>query len=153
MNRKETMDALEKLEKMIDRTTEIFNEIVDHQGKPIALKDQSDTQYLCMVRQKDEYNRCRGILWKKYRATKNGRIWIAGWSVERTPIASLTKYMDSDREIVFHEMHGLAKATHKVRRELMSKRKRIKATVQAINDFEQRHMSKLEELRCEIFIN
>lgn len=153
MTNEELLEMNDKLKKMIDRTSEIFEELVENQGNSIPLSFGNDIQYLYLGRIRDDDGKCRGIRWKKYRLTNKGRVWLASWSVDKVRVPSLTKRMSSNDKEHFLGMQNIGKAAYNVRKELISKKRRIQATAQAVRDFERRHMEKLEDIRGEVFIN
>jgi len=152
MKDEDLLDMNRRLKEMIQRTSEEFEFLVKSQEFSLTLHYSKGVQYLSLVRQKDSEGNCVGLTWKRYRPSSKGRVWLKGWSVPNTPAGMLTSRMYPNDALMFKELHGLAKEAVKLRKELVSKKRRVQATYQAIKTFEGSHMKQYEQKRDEIFI-
>jgi hypothetical protein len=102
-------------------------------------------EHLTLVSRKDKEGNCVGAMWKKYYRHKGSNVWLSGWSIPKTPVQAVKKRMDDEDIETFVEIHTKAKAIHKVRTELVAKRKKILGTIRTIDSYRVKQWAKLKE--------
>lgn len=138
-------ETYQSLDHMIQGTSELLNKLVIRQGDNIALYYPRQTLYLCLTRQFDNQRRICGVCWRTFKPGQNKRIWLKAWSVKSTPTGSLKKIMDDDGRVQFERLHSVLKVVTAFRKKLISKKMRILATLQTVEDLEKRRLPKLED--------
>ena len=123
-----------RLEEQIERTSEMYRQLVRAQGDPIRLDYPSGPRYMCLKRQRDRNDRTIGVYWQAFQEVKTGgkgtrKIWKKGWHPKKVP-PTIIKKMDESNLSWFREQNDIAKAIHSARNDLLRKKRSIQATLQ-----------------------
>lgn len=135
----------QRLNQMLHHSSELLNQLVKRQGDNIVLYYPKQTIYLCLARQFDNQRQICGVCWKTFRPGNNKRIWLKGWAVKSTPTGSLKKRMDDDGRAQFERLHSILKVVTALRKDLVTKKKRILATLKTVDELENRRLPQLED--------
>lgn len=133
------------LNQMLHQTSEMLNMLVKRQGDNIVLYYPKDMVFMCLARQLDNDKRICGVIWKMFRLGNNRRFWLKGWAVKNTPTGSLTKRMNEHDREKFYELHDMLKKVTAARKDLVNKKRRILATMQAVENFQNQRLRKVEK--------
>ena len=139
-------ERFHRLEARIERTGELFRQLVKAQGDPIRLDYTSGTRYMCLFRQRDRSDNTIGAYWRVFLySSDKRRIWKKGWHPQRVPPA-VKKRMDERNYERFSELSQIAKAICVARSDLVKKKQRVLATLQKVESVEDPRMREAEEL-------
>lgn len=127
-------DDFRRLEEQIERTSEMYNQLVRAQGDPIRLDYAAGPRYMCFKRQRDRNDRTIGVYWQVFLEVKTGekgtrKIWKKGWHPKKVP-PTIEKKMDESNLDWFREQNNIAKAIHTARNDLLRKKRSIQTTLQ-----------------------
>ena len=144
--RDDVADKFRSLEQRIERTGEMYQQLIKAQGEPIRLNYKSGTRYMHLARQRDKENHTIGVFWRMFVHGADGRrIWKSGWHPLRVP-QDVKKRMDERNFERFSEVNEIAKAVYAARRDLMKKKQSVLATLQNVERGNDARMNKAEEL-------
>jgi len=153
--RDQVADAFERLEKQIDRTSQMFDKLIQMQGEPLRLDYPSGRQFMCLYRQRDREDTTIGAYWRIFQIVKRGQeariIWKKGWHPKRIP-PSIVRKMDDSNLSWFREQNEVAKAIYSAREELVKKKQRIYSTLQSIPKNDDARMEIAERLLEEFLL-
>lgn len=139
-----------RLNEMIRQTSEVLEALVQNQPSAMVLPYSRKTMYLCLVKRYDQKSVCYGVRWTKYRINpETGRkAWYKGWSPGKVPPATQNLLSPEDKQR-FKEIDSFAFEVSDLRHTLTSKKKRIIATFQNINQTDKPCMQEiLEEIKA-----
>ena len=143
---------LQSLEQRIERTGEMFQQLIKAQGKPIRLDYSPGTRYMYLVRQRDKKENTIGAYWRVFvLGADKRRIWKKGWHPKRIPPVVLKK-MDSENYEIFSWINEIAKAIYTARTDLVKKKQRVLGTLQSVGRSDDPRMQKAEELLDEFVL-
>jgi len=129
-------DDFRRLEEQIERTREMYHQLVKAQNSPIRLDYHSGPRYMCLVSQCDRNACIVGVYWRVFYEVKTGqgmkRVWKKGWHPKKVP-PTITRVMDESNLFWFREQNEIAKAIHTARNDLLRKKRSIQTTLQNFN--------------------
>lgn len=135
----------ERLNDLIKKTSTHFDRLVSGQGAAAPLQHVRWMMYLCLVRQVNKQGQCYSVRWAKYRVSETGRrTWYNGWIPGKIP-ASVKQHLEPADSQKILSLDQFAKELSKVRKDLTTKKKRIRGTFQSIQKTEKPHMERLWE--------
>ena len=102
MNKESNLvEAYQKIERMIQLTSDLFDELVENQGQSIKIHYPEQIICISLVRLKYPDGRCRGVFWEKFHIEGKNLFWRKGWKLENTPASSLVKRMEEGDKVKF----------------------------------------------------
>ena len=144
-----------EIEKRLERTTEMFDRLLQVQTAPLRLDYYQGPRYMCLCRKRDRSNTTIGVYWRKFLWTKAGQdrkiIWKSNWHPKRVPPAVIRK-LDEENHAIFTDMNQIAKAIYSARELLVHKKQSILATLNNVERSVDPRLKRAEQLFDEFVI-
>jgi len=145
-------ERFQRLEEMIERTSQILKSLVENQGNAIRVEYSQKTVYMVLSQITDVHGKCCGVRWSKFKFVNSNRVWINSRKVGQKNVAVMEK-MDVQGRYKYKEITDIVKKTTSVRNDLMTKKKSIMGTLQSLGQGNKNEKSLQEiEKKFESFL-